>query len=244
MMCVELRIRCSQPSSRGFSDSLLSFTAQSRRSPEVRHQIAIVLPIQRKRDSGVGERLGFTGLSHQATFEGHTCRGADGATRRAERQPCSPMPSPLWSSFTPLKWHPSLLRNRSQSLVASPKCPLILPLSRTLSFSTTSRAMLVFWLDREPAKARPLSRVCSEQSERIFLSGSRRDLPEASQCSREPAHNHSDYRHGHCRGRSPTKPAQPPKDDEFLHDLPLDSDDHHHAHDRNSHDTINHSAPI
>jgi hypothetical protein len=42
------------------------------------------------------------------------------------------------------------------------------------------------------------SRVCTEQSERIFLSSRRQDLPtcvsEPSQCSGEPAHNHPDYR--------------------------------------------------
>jgi hypothetical protein len=43
MMCVELRIRCSQPPSRRFFGSLSTLTKRYRRSPEVRHQLATVL---------------------------------------------------------------------------------------------------------------------------------------------------------------------------------------------------------
>src|SRR4029079_799220 len=96
-------------------------------------------------------------------------------------------------------------------------------------------------------RSKPNSHECARNSlKECFLSGSRicARRVRVRQCSGEPAHTHPDSRHGHCRGRSPTKPAQPPNDDEFLHYLPLGSDDHHHAHNRNSHHTIDHSAPI
>ena len=43
MMCVELRIRCSQPPSREFSGSLLTFAEPRRTSPELRRQLAVIL---------------------------------------------------------------------------------------------------------------------------------------------------------------------------------------------------------
>jgi hypothetical protein len=42
-LCVEVRIRCGQPPSRGFSGSLPTFATHSRRSPELRHQVVVVL---------------------------------------------------------------------------------------------------------------------------------------------------------------------------------------------------------
>ena len=43
MMCIEVRIHCTQPPSRGFSGSLPTLTKVSRRSPELRHQLAVFL---------------------------------------------------------------------------------------------------------------------------------------------------------------------------------------------------------
>ena len=43
MMYIEVRIRCSQPASRGYSGSLPAVAGRSRISPEMRHQMAVVL---------------------------------------------------------------------------------------------------------------------------------------------------------------------------------------------------------
>ena len=43
MMCIEVRIRCTQPPSRGFSGSLPTLARASARSAELRHQLAVFL---------------------------------------------------------------------------------------------------------------------------------------------------------------------------------------------------------
>ena len=73
-MCVELRIRCSQPPSRGVFASL--DTRQTR--PELRDELAILLLTRHKRERLAEERRVSPSLSLLGIFGGHTRREADG----------------------------------------------------------------------------------------------------------------------------------------------------------------------
>ena len=83
MMCVELRIRCSQPPSRGFSGSLTTFATYCRRSPELRHQLAVFLSdLTLESSVSTEERRVFACLSLLGIFGGHTSRTADHSAPR------------------------------------------------------------------------------------------------------------------------------------------------------------------
>jgi hypothetical protein len=78
-MCVELRIRCSQPPSRGLPGSLPSLPEPSPRSVEMGHQLGdLSLAVDARESASAEERRVSLGLSLQGIFGGHTCEEADG----------------------------------------------------------------------------------------------------------------------------------------------------------------------
>src|SRR5680860_1697586 len=62
MMCIEVRIRCTQPPSRGLFGSLLTLSKHPRRSAELRHYSAVVLPRERRETRTCAESRGLLPL--------------------------------------------------------------------------------------------------------------------------------------------------------------------------------------
>src|SRR6478736_6215993 len=98
MMCVELRIRCSQPPSRGFSDSLPTPGKASRRSPELRHQLVVFL--SDLRPESASER------KNAASFPVYLYWAFSGVTPGRQQVPQS-------------AWHHDVCRTSSQRFSAS-----------------------------------------------------------------------------------------------------------------------------
>lgn len=76
MMCVELRIRCSQPPSRGFLGSLLALTDTLPKKPgNAALRGGRALSVDARERTSADESRVFPGLSLLAIFGDHTCRG-------------------------------------------------------------------------------------------------------------------------------------------------------------------------